>query len=311
MIGLTRILCPVDFSDCSRLALEYAVAMGKWYGASVTAVHVFDSLPIVDPVPLYGQPIGLKDLDPDVVRGRLTAFVHTVAGDAAVVTELLDGTDARSEVLRRADAIGADLIVMGTHGRSGFEHLLLGSVAEKVVRKASCPVMLVPPHAQAGGHPLAVPFSRILCAVDFAETSRRACEMALELAEEADAHLTMLHAIEIPPELRERMTGHEIDVPAVRAAAEADALQRLRDLIPAEARTYCKVHTDVREGRPYRVILEAASESQPELIVMGVHGGGALDRLIFGSNTHAVLRAAPCPVLAVRTLATATHAAVA
>jgi nucleotide-binding universal stress UspA family protein len=160
--------------------------------------------------------------------------------------------------------------------------------------------MLVPPGAVRDLRPLAVPFSRIVCAVDLASTSRRAFDLALGLAEEADAHLTLLHAIEVPPELRARVTDGDIDVPAVRAAADAETLQQLRDLVPPYARTYCRVHTDVRAGRADRAIIEAAHERQADLIVMGVHSGGnAIDRLLFGSNTHAVLRVAPCPVLAV------------
>ena len=303
MVSITRILCPIDFSECSRLALEYAVAMGRWYGARVTALHVFANLPIVDPMGVYpGQPLALRDVDVDALRDQLTGYVAAFAGDLFVATELIEGTDVREEILKRAEAIQADVIVMGTHGRGGFEHLLLGSVAEKVVRKAACPVLLVPPLAQQHLKPLSVPFTRILFATDFAPTSERALQIAIELAEEADAHLTLLHAIEVPPELQARASGDGVDVPALRAAAEARALERLRSLVPAEARVYCKVHTDVREGRPYRLILQAAADTQADLIVVGVHGGNALDRMIFGSNTHAVLRGASCPVLAVRSM---------
>jgi nucleotide-binding universal stress UspA family protein len=193
---------------------------------------------------------------------------------------------------------------LGTHGRSGVEQLILGSVAEKVGRHAACPVMLVPPGAAPDGQSLPVPFSRIVCAVDFAATSRRAFDLALELAEESDAHLTLLHAIEVPPELQVPMTIDEVDVTAARAAAEAEALQHLRELVPGEARTYCKVHTDVREGRADRLIVEAAAERQADLIVMGVADHNALDRLLFGDSTHAVLRSARCPVLTVRTVRT-------
>jgi nucleotide-binding universal stress UspA family protein len=312
MVSITRILCPVDFSDCSRLALQYAVAMGKWYGAGVTAVHAFENRPVIDAVPLHrGQPVVLKDLDPAAVRTNLTEFVEHAVGDAPVDIELVEGRDVCDEMLRTAGRIGADVIVMGTHGRSGLQHLLLGSVAEKIVRNASRPVLLVPPAAAQDGSPLDVPFTRIVCAVDFAGESRQAFRLALELAEEADAHLTLVHAIEVPPELQECVTGSEIDVPMVRAAADAAARQQLRDMVPADARTYCKIHTDVRQGQASRAILQAAREHSATLIVMGVHGGNVFDRLIFGSNTHAVLRGARRPVLAVRAVPAKRQTAVA
>lgn len=312
MVSITRILCPVDFSECSRLALQYATAMGKWYGARLTVLHVFENLPVVDAVPLYrGQPLVLKEADPVAVRTHLTDFVERAIGDASADIELVEGANVCDQTLRAAERIGADVIVMGTHGRSGLPHLLLGSVAETVVRNSARPVLLVPPAAAQDGCPLDVPFTRIVCAVDFAGESRQAFGLALALAEEADAHLTLVHSIEIPPELQEPFRRDAIDVPAVRAAADAAARQQLRDMVPAEARTYCKIHTDVRQGQASRAILQAAREHSATLIVMGVHGGNAFDRLIFGSNTHAVLRGARSPVLAVRTVAAARRAAVA
>jgi nucleotide-binding universal stress UspA family protein len=309
MFQIDRILCPVDFSDCSRRALQYAVAMGKWYGARVTALHVLPNLPVIATQPRFrGQGLTLRELDAAEVRGELAEFVEQTAGDIPVITDLVEAPDARAETLRQAEELHADLVVMGTHGRSGIERLLLGSVAERVARASNCPVMLVPPGAP-DSKPVAVPFTQILCAIDFAGHSRRALTVALQLAEEADAHLTLLHAIEIPPELSELAVDGNIDVPAIRLAAEAAALRKLREMVPPDAHTYCKVHTDVREGRAYRQILQAAAERDADLIVMGVHAAGALDRLIFGTNAHAVVRAAASPLLVVRGLPAAPDAA--
>jgi nucleotide-binding universal stress UspA family protein len=135
--------------------------------------------------------------------------------------------------------------------------------------------------------------------VDFSEGSLRALEYAVTLAEEADAQLTVLHVIEVPPELRENPLAEGFDVDRVRAEAEARSLQHLRELIPQDARTYSTVETTVREGAAYREILKVAAERSVDLIVMGVQGRGALDLLLFGSNTARVTRAATCPVLIV------------
>lgn len=302
MIGFSQILCPVDFSDYSRRALEYAVAMGRWYGAQVTALHVSSDLPVIDAVPLYrGQVLTLSEVDITAVRATLSEFVAAVAGPFPVTTAVAHAVDVRDETVARAADLKADLIVMGTHGRAGFERLLAGSVAERVGHQADCPVMFVPPGVVKDSPPPTVPFTRIVCAVDFGRDSAEALELAIGLAEESDAHLTLMHAIEVPPELRESATPGEIDVAKVRAAAEAEALANLRAMVPAEARVYCKVHTDVREGRAHTGILHVADESDADLIIMGVRHHHAVDRLFFGSNTHAVLCGARCPVIAVKT----------
>jgi nucleotide-binding universal stress UspA family protein len=159
--------------------------------------------------------------------------------------------------------------------------------------------MVVPRRAPDAAIGEPVQFRGILCPVDFSEGSTNALSYALNLAEEADAQLTVLHVIEIPPELRENPLSAGFDVDGVRAAAEADALRRLRDLVPEQARSYCTVETAVREGAAYREILKVAAERRSDLIVMGVQGRGAVDLMLFGSNAARVVRAAACPVLVV------------
>ena len=103
------------------------------------------------------------------------------------------------EILHVAASLPADLIVMGTHGASGFEHLVLGSVTEKVFRKAGCPVMTVPPRAHATS---VLPFKQLLCAIDFSESSPAGVELAVSLAQDAGAGLTIVHVIQWPWEER-------------------------------------------------------------------------------------------------------------
>ena len=119
-------------------------------------------------------------------RGGLPLEFEIGQGDAAV------------EILERSSALPSDLIVMGTHGRHGFDRLVLGSVTEKVIRKARCPVMTVPP-GTAEAVPASPLFKRILCAIDFSDASLKALDHAMSLAEEADAHLTLAHVVEVTP----------------------------------------------------------------------------------------------------------------
>jgi nucleotide-binding universal stress UspA family protein len=204
------------------------------------------------------------------------------------------------EILTELAATQADLLVLGTHGRSGFQRLFLGSVTEKVIRKAPCPTLVVPPRAPDVGPDAPVQFRRILCPIDFSESSLDALVYAITMAEEADAQLTLLHVVDIPMVLSQEPMVSEVDLMRIREGAIADARRRLHGLIPDQARAYCTVETAVVEGRVHHGILRQAAEQQSDLVVMGVHGPGVIDRLLFGSTTHHVIRAAACPVLIVR-----------
>lgn len=295
MVRVTRILCPVDFSEPSQHALDHAAAVAHWYGAALTVVYVFTTRPSMDLPPLV-----LEDAERERLMRALRAVTAHVPRDVGLDLRVAEAGAVHEEIIRLIGDAHADLLVIGTHGRSGWQHLFLGSVTEKVIRKATCPSLVVPPRAADVAADAPVRFTRILCAVDFSDTSLLAVAYALNLAEEADAHLTLLHVIETPPELRADPLAADFDVDRLHAAAQAEARRRLRDLVPDAARTFCTVETAVAEGRAYRYILQQAAARQSNLIVMGVHGRGAVDLLLFGSTTHHVVRAAACPVLIIR-----------
>ena len=120
------------------------------------------------------------------------------------------------------------------------------------------------------------------------------------MAEEADAQLTLLHVTEMPAALTQEPFLVDVELSRLREDAVDAARSKLHSLVPEEARTYCTIETAVVEGRAYREILGQAADKKSDLIVMGVHGRGALDLLLFGSTTHHVIRASACPVLIVR-----------
>lgn len=294
MIRIANILCPVDFSEISRHAFHHAAAIARWYGARLTALYVFVNRPTMDLPPLV-----LEDADRERLMADMRSFAAPVSSDLSLAVRVEEGAYAHEEILAQVGALHADLLVVGTHGRSGLERLFLGSVTEKTIRKTPCPTLVVPPRAPDVAADAPIQFRRILCPVDFSKSSLDALAYALNIAEEADAQLTLLHVVELPPGLREEPTPG-VDLDRIRAAAEAEAQRRLDELVPEQARTYCTVHTTVAEGRAYREILRQAGERESDLIVMGVHGRGAIDLLVFGSTTHHVIRSAAHPVLIVR-----------
>jgi nucleotide-binding universal stress UspA family protein len=309
VIEIKTILCPVDFSDHARRALDQAVAIARWYDSTITVFHVHAA----PPPAAYGlespPPVGMVLTQED--RERLTAamarFAET-ATESGVPIEFAigQGTSAANEILRQASSMRADLLTIGTHGRSGFDRLLLGSVTEKVLRKAQCPVLTVPQRLPDAVPAAPVVFTRILCPIDFSDSSLHALNYAMSLAQEADARLTLLHvmvydlAAEAPEMYDTAIADRRLTVTDYRTRCEQYAKDRLQAVVPDTVRAYCTVETMLATGRPYREILRVAAEQQADLIVMGVQGRGAADLMLFGSTTQHVVRQATCPVLTLR-----------
>jgi len=303
MIEITRILCPIDFSEHSRRALTHAVALAKWYDSTITVLHVFSVVRATAYVPESRMVEFLVLTEADRKRLVLEVQQFVDAGghpDVPIEIVVREG-DTTGEILGQASALPADLLVLGTHGRSGFRRLLLGSVTEKVLHLASCPVLSVPRGVEGAVPAPPVVFKRILCAVDFSDCSLKGLNYALSVAQEADAHLLVVHVMELPHELAEPLGFAQLNLDAYRTGYEQESLARLNDAIPETVRAYCRVETQVLAGRPYRQILDAAEAQRSELIVMGIHGRGAVDLMLFGSTTQHVVRQASCPVLTVRT----------
>jgi nucleotide-binding universal stress UspA family protein len=296
-----RILCPIDFSEPSIHALEQATRLARWYGARLAVLHVRPTVMPHPDLPVGGTPAPWLVKELDELRQRVSAACAEASAGGVDVDAMATAGEPMREVLACAEALPADLVVMGTHGTSGFEHLVLGSVTEKVLRKASCPVLTVPPRA----HAAATRFTRIICAVDFSDCSEKAVAFAASLAAESAATLTLLHVIEWP--WHESTMTVEAGVPAAQAQAiadyrrylEAGATERLK-AVGVSAMPTSTVATGVRFGKPYVELLEAARETQADLVVLGVRGRNALDLGFFGSTANHVVRSATCPVLTVR-----------
>jgi nucleotide-binding universal stress UspA family protein len=303
MIAIRRILCPVDFSEYSRRALDHAVAIARWYESRITVLHVFSAVPVTTFGPGVFETFALPGADRDQLLAETNRFIASEgASGIAIDTVIREGGPA-GEILDQATSMNADLLVIGTHGRSGFERLLLGSVTEKVLRKATCPVMTVPrrlPEAVPAGPVL---YKRILCPIDFSDSSLRALDYAMSLAREADGHLAVLHVIshEFENVMADVLvTDEHTTVAEYRRQREDDIRRRLKDAVPEGVATYCTVEAMVTRGKPSREILRVAAEQNIDLIVIGVQGRAAVDLTLFGSTTQHVVRGATCPVLTLR-----------
>ena len=302
MTGFTRILCPVDFSEFSRHALDEAIAIAHLYEGHVTALHVF---PIAIPADPFGglpdfQPFTLTDRHRAHILRQLSAFATIEGAEPRRITVALrEGTDIHAEILEAADQMKPDLIVMGTHGRSGFQHLMLGSVAEKVLHKARYPVLTVPSKAPDAVPMGPVPFARILCGVDFSQCSLAALGHAIALASRAGAHLDVLSVVELIPTY-ETNSPPPLYSPGFVDNLKSDTQKRV-DSVVASAAPDMPVECFVTIGSPRREIIRVAEERKADLVVLGAYSQGAVEHMLFGSTTNHVVRQARCPVLTVRT----------
>jgi nucleotide-binding universal stress UspA family protein len=299
MVTFTRILAPIDFSDASRHAFDHAASLAHWYEAAIVGLHVFN--PVYAPVGGIGLPQdgGTVFASPGAsarLRIQLDETVAAAISAGVQVETVIEEGSPSEQIVQGVGRHRADLIVMGTHGVSGFERLLLGSVTEKVVRKASCPVLTVPPRAHATSR---LPFRRILCPIDFSPSSAAALGHALSIAQEAQAELLLVHVLEWPIG-REPASIPGFNVAEYHVYREKEAAAELAKMIPSSVRDWCTPSTQLVHGKPYEQILALAGDRGVDLIVIGVHGRGALDMALFGSTTNQVIRGARCPVLTIR-----------
>jgi len=293
-LEIKLILCPIDFSEFSERAYEHALSLAEHYQAKLVAQHVVELWR--HPSASFAASGGLYEEFRQVLletgEDHLQQFAKSHTHDKIQPELAVHEGSAPDSILSFAQTQKADLIVMGTHGRRGFDHLMLGSVTDRVMRRAPCPVLAVrnPPHdalAASNERQYVHHLSRIVFCADFSKNSEGALNYALSGAAEYDAELTILHVLEEVPSLTKT------------EEALAEATEQLDKLIPPDVRKTCKIKTVVRIGKPYQEIIQFALEAQTDLVAMGVRGRGALDRAVFGSTTYRVMQLGSCPVLAV------------
>ena len=292
---IKNILCPVDRSPSSLEAFSYAIALARWQGARLNLLEVIEAAVVAT----GGSRVAEDDSVPSESRAALERDLRLVltarrASDVKVKIFMRQGNVVQ-EILAQAKASRADLVVIGSHGKGGVQRLVLGSVAEKVLRLATCPVLTVRSGvrvARRGRSP-----RTILCATDFSAAANRGVAYAKRLAKEANAKLVMMHAVEWP--FGAAMTSGAVG--ALRTSIESSARDKLVRLLPRSSPGGPGAQAVVTFGKASAAIVKLARARSADLIVMGVSGRGATDVALLGSTTHQVIREGTWPVLTVRT----------
>jgi nucleotide-binding universal stress UspA family protein len=284
-----RILVPTDFSPPSDAALSYARLLARTFDASLYLLHVTGAHTRSPRTAMnYPNPVSaaLSEL-----RDRLTAG----EGSPDVTFVTIDAPDPAGQIVRTARSIDASLIVMGTHGRGGLARVLMGSVTEKVVRTAPCPVLT----ANSALRAPAKGFRRILVPTDFSAPSDAALDCARRLAAGFGGSVHLLHVL--GDVSGSGLTGSELfatEPPEARSMRLIDARDRLKHRITADDRATLRATSEVIFGSPAQIIVDYAADNQFDLIVMGTHGRTGMAHLLIGSVAERVVRTAGCPVLA-------------
>ena len=287
-IQLKNILYATDFSRAADAAFPYAAEFARRFGEKFYAVHARTPENY-----LLAAPEAWTATNAEYAKQE-NALREVLRSDLPhIASEVLTVEGGVWPVLQSViDERKIDLLILGTHGRTGIGKFFLGSVAEEVVRQTCCPVLTVGPHSPSEP-PREGRFREILYATDFSTEALAALPYALSLAQEHRAHVTLLHVVQkagVPDSIR----PDEV---------EASAVQQMQDLVPGTAELWCEPHYAVGEGEPAEAILKAANKRTSDLIVLGVRKpvgvpGGA-SHLPFGV-AHKVIAHAICPVLTVR-----------
>ncbi len=298
MAQFKKILLATDFSDCAAHAQAYAFAFAKRFDAEVHVVHAVDTA--------YPSYAGVYGFGVDVER-HIGAVKQQAQNDLGAIIGKANeaGIHAHAHVLGgrpsdavvdKAQSLGCDLLITGTHGRSGLDHFLFGSTAERIVRQSPVPVLAVKPHERdfvkdSGAFTL----KRVLCPVDLSPLADQAVAHAADICRVFGAELLIMHIVDSRIE-------YPLVLPDIQIAPPEEfrrrATERLKEL--AAQQTGVKVDIAVLEGVPHKAINEQATLYKADLLIMTTHGYGGLSRALLGSTAEKLVRTAPVPTLTIK-----------
>jgi nucleotide-binding universal stress UspA family protein len=299
MMKFERILVPTDFSASANNALRLAFIFARRFGSEVHIVHAV-VLHEEDPYDSSHHFPDVKTLE-SVIRERAAkqidnAVASEKAGGLKVTHAEVRGIAAAPVILTYAEERGIDLIVMGTHGRRGLRHLLLGSVAEEVVRLAQCSVITARGKDE---HLAGDDIHRILVPIDFSDFGRHALVCAEALAQVFGARLHLLHVVEqsMHPEF---YASAEMATLSFDAELQEHCMREMQKMVAESGGGEGQASYYVVEGRAAAEIVSFASKNAIELIVIATHGLTGMEHFLLGSVTEKVVRSSPCPVFTVK-----------
>jgi nucleotide-binding universal stress UspA family protein len=291
MVPLNRLVAATDLSAPARHAVERAASVALAIGAQLDLVHVATPAPIERLRRLAGQiPSDLEKLMLEAPRNAMQELANALAQRHGVTAQVhVASGSLLTELRHRTETINADLVVLGARGASFMRHMLLGSTADRMVSKATCPMLVVKqaPHE---------PYKTVLVPVDFSGCSLRSIRLAQAVA--PGAALILLHAYDVPFEGMMEYAGVQTEqIQQYRANARQEAQQGMVALCEAAGLNPALTPTLVLHGDPSLLLVQQEQELDCDLIVMGKQGDNAVEDMLLGSVTRYALAQSQCDVL--------------
>jgi nucleotide-binding universal stress UspA family protein len=290
-VKFKNILYLTDFSEPSEAALPFALMVARGYGAKVHALNV-----MIPPAYVYTTPdltSAAIEAEEEVAQSEMKKVESQLAG-LPYATIVERGTGIWEPVKSAIAEYEVDLVVLGTHGRTGTQKFFLGSVAEEIFRRSPVPVLTIGPGVRSGVHN-AARFHRVLFATDFGPESKAAVPYAISLAQKANGRLILLHVIR-------KLGARNESQPGSAQLSVAEAIHQLYEVPPKDSGLDCLPEVAVEFGESAERIVETARKRGADIIVLGVRDAagrlGAATHLE-GTTAHKVVAHAPCPVLTV------------
>jgi nucleotide-binding universal stress UspA family protein len=296
---ITNILVPIDFSRGSLKAIPYALAISRQFGATVHLLHVVDTSQYLPPTLLTLPLVPQTELNRQLLK-RLQAVALKFSAAGKIEVHNPPEGRAYEEICAAARQLKTDLIVIATHGYTGYKRTFLGSTAERVVQHSPCPVLVVRHHhrslVRSNGQVSPTGFQprRILIPLDFSDCSQAAFDYGLQIARDLGAGLTLLHVVN-PHHYH---FGHEyaaLDASGLMAAARDSSRKQMWKIVK---KTNLRCSVEVKQGSPAMEICKYANK-KVDLIIISTHGRSGLRHALIGSTAERVVRHADGPVLVV------------
>ncbi|MGO9640363.1 MAG: universal stress protein [Candidatus Acidiferrales bacterium] len=285
-VGFQTILFATDFSRESDAALQEAIATARAYEARLLVLHVLTPEMTYEIAPealVLATHSRRRWAETEMTQLLISGCLRDILHEAQIVEGPIEPVLAK---IIKCESV--DLVVVGSHGLTGTQKVMFGSVAEAIFRTSPCPVLVVGPKATGNEIPVH-PVRSVLLATSLASEHDPSLHYALSLAQEHQARLTLLHVWQASRSAPARDGDY----------LRHDAAQKLRNLLPGEVESWCHVNTIVMEGSPEEEIVAAACEVKADRIVLGVRRGHPFASHLPGTIAYEVVRNAPCPVLIV------------
>ncbi len=292
---IDHLFVPVDFSEFSDKAVEMALLLAEKFASNITLAHVIVLFQeeANEEKRLEQYEAFVKEREEHIHQKMEVQFPRGESTNVNVDFVVLRGFSPADSLLEYIQDHHCDLVVMGTHGRTGLKHFIHGSVAEKLVRVSPVPVLTV--HRSVNKYAI----KKILAPIDFSVYSQQAIEQAVSFAEQFQAKITFMHVVE--QEIYPSFYDYPLEIiPEEDEQIQQVVLKNMEEFVADQVDESLVDGFVVQRGAAHKQIVEYTRENPVDLLVISTHGLTGLDYLLLGSTAEKVIRWAPCPVLTVK-----------